>query len=94
LRVTRPVKNRRRRLVLEMLAGAGEHGCADPTFVARFTPELFDLVRDGLATAARETRIVRGRPFDVACVRITVKGWRAIEGHVSQSPNALAVGMA
>lgn len=79
LRLTSPPKRKRRRLVLEMLADAGEHGRASPAFVARFTPELFDLVRGGLATAEREIMIVRGRPFEVACVRITDEGWRAIE---------------
>ena len=71
----------RRRLVLEMLADAGEHGRSDPALIARFTPELFDLVRDGLATAKREIMITDGRPFEIARIRITEEGWRAIEGH-------------
>ena len=71
--------NDRRRLVLEMLADAGEHGRSDPAFIAGFTPELLDLVGDGLATAEREIMISCGRPFEVACIRITEKGWRAIE---------------
>ncbi len=39
----------RRRRTLEMLAGAGQRSCTDPLFLARFTPELLDLVRDGRA---------------------------------------------
>ncbi len=71
--------NHRRRLVLEMLADAGEDGRADPAFVARYTPELLDLVENGLATAEREIMISCGRPFELACVRITEEGWRAVE---------------
>jgi hypothetical protein len=73
------VTNHRRRLVLEMLADAGEHGRSDPAFVARYTPELLDLVETGLATAEREIMIRCGRPFELACIRITEEGWRAIE---------------
>jgi hypothetical protein len=79
------VTNHRRRLVLEMLAEAGEHGRSDPALISRFTPELLDLVRDGLATAEREIMMTDGRPFEIACIRITEKGWRAIEEHVSLS---------
>ena len=78
-----PVKNNRRRLVLEMLADAGARGRTDPEFVARFTPELLDLVTYGLATAECETATSRGQPFDVARVRITEQGWRAIEERVN-----------
>jgi hypothetical protein len=72
------VTNHRQRLVLEMLADAGEYGHSDPAFIARFVPELLDLVGNGFATAVRETRISCGRPLEVACVRITEEGWRAI----------------
>jgi DNA-binding PadR family transcriptional regulator len=71
------------RLALEMLADAGQHGSTDPMFLARFTPELLDLMSDGLATTEREIRITRGRPFEVARVKITDEGWRALEGQVS-----------
>jgi len=73
----------RTRLALEMLAAAGQHGSTDPTFLARFTPELLDLMSEGLATAEREIMITRGRPFESARVRITDEGWRALESQVS-----------
>jgi hypothetical protein len=72
----------RRRRALEMLADAGQRGCADPLFLARFTPELLDLVRDGLATAERQIMRNRGRAVEVARVRITDAGRMAIEGPV------------
>lgn len=84
--MTRSVNNHRRRLALEMLADAGARGRADPEFVARFTPELLDLMGDGLATAEREIVISRGRPFEVARVRITEEGWRAVEEYVGPGP--------
>ena len=73
----------RTRLALEMLADAGQHGSTDPMFLARFTPELLDLMSNGLAAAEREIMITRGRPFEVARVKITDEGWRALEGQVS-----------
>jgi hypothetical protein len=73
------VTNHRRHLVLEMLADAGEDGHSDPAFIARYTPELLDLVENGLATAEREIMISCGRPFELACIRITEEGWQAIE---------------
>jgi hypothetical protein len=65
-----------------MLADAGQNGCADPLFIARFTLELLDLVRDGLATVERETVRNRGRMVEVARVKITDAGRMAIEGLV------------
>ena len=50
LRMTSPVKNYRRGLVLGKLAAAGEHSRTG--FVTRYTPKLLD----GLATAGREIR--------------------------------------
>lgn len=83
--MTSPVKNYRRRLVLGMLAVAGEHGRTDSAFVAQYTPELLELVRGGLATAEREIRRTRGRPFGVTCVRITDEGCRAAKEHSQPS---------
>jgi hypothetical protein len=48
-----PTMSHRRRSALKILADAGQHGLTDPLFLARFTPELLGLVRDGLATAKR-----------------------------------------
>ncbi len=84
------VKNDRRRRVLEMLADAGARGCRDPEFLSRFTPELLDLVTSGLATAECEIATSRGRPFEVARIRITERGWRAVEECVSASPRERA----
>jgi hypothetical protein len=92
--MTSPVKNYRRHLVLRKLAAAGEHGRRDTTFVARYTPELLELVRDGLATAEREISRTRGRMFEVTCVRITDEGCRAVDEHGQPSPNAFVVGTA
>jgi hypothetical protein len=88
--MTNPVQKHRRLLVLGMLADAGARGRTDPEFVARFTPELLDLVNGGLATAAREIMITCGRPSEVARVMITEEGWRVIEEDVSPSPQGLA----
>jgi hypothetical protein len=84
--MTNPEQKQRRLLVLGMLADAGARGRTDPEFVARFTPELLDLVSGGLATASREVMITCGRPSEVARVRITEEGWRVIEEDVSPSP--------
>jgi hypothetical protein len=83
--MTSPVKNCRRRLVLGKLAAAGEHGRRNSAFVPRYTPELVELVRRGLATAEREIRRTRGRPFGVTCVRITDEGCRAAKEHTQPS---------
>jgi hypothetical protein len=74
--------SRRKRRALEMLADAGQRGRTDPPFLARFTPELLDLVRDGLATAEHETMRTRGRAVEVARVRFTDTGRMAIVGLV------------
>jgi len=69
----------RTRLALEVLADAGQHGSTDCSFLARFTPELLDLVRDGLATVEREVVRARSYPVEVARVRITDAGRAVIE---------------
>jgi len=72
--------SQRRRQALKMLADAGQHGRADPFFLARFTPELLDLVSDGLAMVQPESTRAGGRTVEVARVRITDAGRVAIEG--------------
>jgi len=75
-----PVMSHRLRLALEMLADAGAHGTTEFSFVSRFTPELLDLVRDGLATAEREVLRKGRRVIEIVRVRITDEGRRALEG--------------
>jgi hypothetical protein len=89
--MTSPVKNYRRHLVLRKLAAAGGHGRRDTAFVARYTPELLELVREGLATAKREIGRTRGRLFEVTCVRITDAGCRAFKETRQPRPNTLVV---
>jgi hypothetical protein len=72
--------NHRRREALQMLAAAGGRGCADPSFLARFTPELLDFVEDGLVTVWPETVRARGRKIEIARIRLTAAGRIAIEG--------------
>jgi len=72
----------RRRQALELLADAGQHGCADSSFLARFTVELLELMDDGLVTAEREITRSRGRLIEGARVRITDAGRAAIEGRL------------
>ena len=78
----------RRRWALEMLADAGQRGRADLLFLAWFTPELLDLVEDGLATVWPET--ASGRTVEAARVRITGAGRRAIKGPVHFPPAQIA----
>jgi hypothetical protein len=70
------------RRMLEMLADAGLRGCTGATLLARgFKVDMLaDLVRDGLATAHRETMRAGGRKIKVARVRITDAGRRALAG--------------
>ncbi len=74
----------RQRLVLEKLANAGKQGHADSAFVARFLPELLNLVREQLATVERE---ISDQPFEFARVRITDKGRQTLEENASLSPS-------
>jgi hypothetical protein len=71
-----------RRRALEMLADAALRGCTGATLLAHgFKVDMLaDLVREGLATANRETMRVSGRKIAVARVRITDAGRRALEG--------------
>jgi hypothetical protein len=79
------VSFRKHHHVLEMLADAGERGRADDVFLSRFTPELLDLVREEFAMVEREVKKVRGWPVEVARIRITDAGRKAIKKCVSLS---------
>jgi len=68
-----------------MPADAGEHGSTDPSFLARFTPELLDVIDGGLAVAERGTITMGGRGVEVARVRITEKGRRVVENQITRS---------
>jgi len=69
------------RRALEILATAGGDGCTGAALFARgFTIDMLaDLVRDGLATARRETLKVGKRKVTIARVWIADAGQRAIE---------------
>jgi hypothetical protein len=70
------------RWALEILAAAGLRGCTGTTLLTRGfnVGMLANLVRDGLATARRETMRMGKRKIKVARVRITDAGQRALEG--------------
>jgi hypothetical protein len=69
------------RRALELLATAGLNGCTGAALFARgFTIDMVaDLIRDGLATARRETLKVGKRKITVARVWIADAGQRALE---------------
>jgi hypothetical protein len=69
---------------LEVLADAGLWGCTVATLLAYGFPisMLANLVRDGFATARRETLRIGDRTIKAARVRITDAGHRAIEDAV------------
>jgi TolB-like protein len=71
----------KQRHALEILATAGLEGCTGAALFARgFTIDMLaDLVRDGLATARRETLKVGKRKVTVARVWIADAGQRALE---------------
>jgi hypothetical protein len=72
-------KPQRRRAALELLA-ASRDGCAEAMLLAHgFTvPQLVELVRAGLATATAERMVAGSRKIEVATVRITEAGRRAL----------------
>ena len=72
---------RSHRLMLKMLAKV-ERGRDVNVLLSRgFSFEIMgDLVRTGLATVQLDSMRRRGRTVEVACVRITDKGRRALEG--------------
>jgi|RhiMetdeSRZDD1v2_1073273.scaffolds.fasta_scaffold1363640_2 hypothetical protein len=72
----------RRRRALELLAGCGPEGCSEHVLRTHgFTTEqLVELVRAGLASAT-PTRVRAGREvLEVAALRITAQGWKALAG--------------
>jgi hypothetical protein len=70
------------RRALEILATAGLNGCTGAALFARgFTIDMLaDLVRDGLATARRETLKVGKRKITIARVWIADAGRQALKG--------------
>jgi hypothetical protein len=72
---------------LEVLADAGLWGCTAATLLAYGFPVnmLANLVRDGLATARRETLAMGNRKIKAARVWITDAGQRALEDAVLRS---------
>ena len=67
---------------LKILADAGPDGCTGATLFTRgfSVYMLADLVRDGLATAHRETVRIGGSKIKIARVWITDAGQRVLEG--------------
>ena len=70
------------RRALAILADAGQRGCTDQLMMAHgFTFDLLaSLAGAGLATATLRQKRAGGRMIEVARVRITEAGRRAIEG--------------
>ena len=76
------------RRALEMLAASGSCGCIHSVLLTRgFTVELLGLVRDGLAAVAIETVKAGGRQIEIARVRITDPGRRALAAEGSVMPD-------
>jgi hypothetical protein len=80
--LNRPQADTHRRLALETLADAGPHGCTGAALLGQgFKIDILaELVRDGLATAHRQPLNAGERQIDVARIRITDAGRRALEG--------------
>jgi hypothetical protein len=78
----KPHLSAEQRRALELLAGGPRgHTKATRLLADGFTVDMLaDLVREGLATAQRETLRVGGRQVRVERYRITDAGRRAIEG--------------
>jgi len=75
-----PMMSRKKRRALELLAASGASGRADSFFLTRFTAELLDLVREGLATARPESPGLGCLKFEAVRARITDAGRAALEG--------------
>jgi hypothetical protein len=77
-----PKINADQRRALELLAVAGLQGCSGATLLAHGVciDVLAHLVRAGLVTAYRELTNPGQRQIDVARMRITKAGRRALEG--------------
>jgi hypothetical protein len=86
--VTRPVRLRdskpTRRRALELLAACRD-GCTEALLFAHglTIPQVAQLIRAGLATAEVERVAAAGRSMEVALVRITDAGRRALAKSVS-----------
>ena len=72
--------DRSRRRALELLAGCGPDGCTEALLLAHgfTTSQMVELVRAGLATATAERVVAGGLKLEVARVRITEAGRRAL----------------
>ncbi len=70
------------RLALELLADAGPHGCSGATLLEHgFKIDILaELVRDGLAIAHQQPLKAGERQIEVARIRITEAGRKALEG--------------
>jgi hypothetical protein len=68
------------RQALGILADAGPRGCTESIMLAHGfkLTMLAELVRDGWATAAPEAVRASGQPIEVARIRITEQGRRAL----------------
>jgi hypothetical protein len=79
---------------LEVLADAGPWGCTAATLLAYGFPlnMLVNLVRDGFATARRETLRMGHRQINAARFWITDAGHRALEDSVPRVHAGPAVG--
>jgi hypothetical protein len=73
----RPKPDRRR--ALELVA-ANPDGCTEAIMLAHGLtfPQMVELVREGLATATAERVVAGGRTIEVARVRVTEAGRRAL----------------
>jgi hypothetical protein len=80
--LSRPKINADQRRALELLGLAGLQGCTGPTLLAHGVriDVLAALVRAGFITAYREPTNVGQRQIEVARMRITNAGRRALEG--------------
>jgi hypothetical protein len=81
----RPKPHRRRRRALELLASCAD-GCTEAILIAHgFTVEqMVELVRIGHATAQTERVIAGGRAIEIARIKITEAGRRALTGKPMQ----------
>ena len=74
-----------RRRALELLASCRD-GCTEAVMLAHgFTVEqMVEIIRAGLATAQTERVVAGGRTFEVARVKITEAGRKALASEISR----------
>jgi hypothetical protein len=67
---------------LELLAGCGDAGCPEGLMIAHgFTiADMVELIRSGLATATAQRVVAGSCKIEVATVRITEAGRKALAG--------------